>query len=436
MLPEETKLEPQQAELGRWAYVCSMSEYNLPEYESCLLRRPEYLVLVVSDYEKIQAAAERFAQVIESRMPGIKVLRPDLIKQRTFKGTDLNDFQLWIDTVLAPLLDELPKGLGRICNLTGGTKMMALALMTANLNWEWLEYKAEGSQQLQMNQFEEGSLKALGVEPLPLADPLDVVRLYSDQVRKNKENTVIVSPDSVSEAQKIWDALEQRNPYLLELFGNQVSGLEMLWMYGLADERFMKKWLNLSTEEFIGQSVFSDGQLQWLQGWAQLKPSSLQLTENSIELAGNKNSRDDLRRWLSGDWLEQLAASWLAEKIPAERIVINVRVRPENQTNSSSGERESDILVHYKGATSLVEVKTDLPPHETFAKAIQQLASIGNRFGRTNKVLLVGPQLMQKNQNKLDELILRSNAEGILLAHDKQSLLLAVGQGKQPKPFQ
>ena len=78
-----------QVSLNPLVYVCSMSEYNLPEFESCLLRRPEYVVLVVSDFEKIKDAADRFTRVIEARLPGIQVIRPDLLSQQSFDGRDL-----------------------------------------------------------------------------------------------------------------------------------------------------------------------------------------------------------------------------------------------------------------------------------------------------------------------------------------------------------
>lgn len=428
----ENKSVLQHTELNRLVYVCSISGYNLPEFESCLLRRPLYLILVVSDDDKIQEAAERFARVVKSHLPGVHILRPD--QHRKFNGTDLVDVQNWFNDILIPQLDALPSDLKYVGNLTGGTKVMALVLMTMRFNWDWLEYKADRVQQLQMIAYSNKGLKALDTEILPEAQPLSVARLYSEHVRENTGNIVLESTDSSCQAQKLWDGLVQKEPSLLALFGDRERGLEMLWMYGLQEKRFNKKWLEISASDFLGQATFSAAHLQWLQGWARLNESSLQVTEQSLKLAGNKNRRNELRRWLSGDWLEQLAYSWLVHEIPERSLTMNVSVRPENEDNSSTGERETDILVHYKGRTSLVEVKTDLPPGEKFSNATRQLASLLDRFGRTNKVLLIGPQLLQKN-NKLDDLIVRCNAEGILLAHDKASLLYAVQTGKQSEPF-
>lgn len=421
-----------QVSLNPLVYVCSMSEYNLPEFESCLLRRPEYVVLVVSDFEKIKDAADRFTRVIEARLPGIQVIRPDLLSQQSFDGRDLQSIQTWLEQILSPQLASLPVDYPQVCNLTGGTKVMALALMAASIPWAWLEYKADGAQKLQKLENKQGKLTPLAAEELAPAAPLNVAKLYSDQVRENKENKVIASPNSQDQAQKLWDGLEQQNTALKTIFGNATSGLEMLWMYGLKAPNYNKKMLTLKSQEFIGETAFSKEQLQWLDAWAALKPTSLEVTNNQIILAGNKNSRDDLRRWLSGDWLEQLTYNWLAEEIPTQSLAMNVSIRPESSDNSSSGERESDLLVHYQGRTSLVEIKTDLPPNENFASAIRQLASLSDRFGRTNKVLLVGPQLTQKHQNRLEDLVLRCNAEGILLAFNKADLLYAVLKGRQP----
>src|SRR5690554_5717607 len=217
-------------------YVCSISEYNLPEYESCLKRRPKYLVLVVSNYQRFQEAAERFCQVIADRLPTTRIVRPDDI--RSFDGSDLKDFQRWLQEVLHPVLDELDqpdKKHVRVCNLTGGTKVMALALMSVPWRWHWLEYKADRSEQLQMISYAKSSLQALETCGLPQASPIDVARLYSEQVKKTRANRVFSCRGSSQQAQQLWDGLSKNEPSLLQLFGGKNSGLEKVWVYGLKD---------------------------------------------------------------------------------------------------------------------------------------------------------------------------------------------------------
>lgn len=425
MIADEKTLQSGAPSLNRLIYVCSISDYNLPEYESCLKRRPAYLVLLVSDYDRAQAAAERFANLVRSRIAGVQIIRPDQDGD-TFGGADLVEFQQWLQRVLVPALARLPADCQRVYNLTGGTKMMALAVLTAGLGWSWLEYKAERGNSLQKVDYVNGILSARGAEELGQVDPVDVARLYSEHVKQERQNSIFSRSDSAAQAQKLWQGLCARDSSLLELFGDKKHGLESIWMYGAGNPEFKQKHLTVSACNFVANTTFNNAQLGWLHGWSRLKPDSLAVTPDSISLAGNKNSRDELRRWLSGDWLEQLASHWLSEEIPADRIRLNVRVRPENETNSSLGERETDILVYHKGATSIIEAKTDLPPGQQMSDAIRQLASISNRFGRVTKILLIGPQLLQRHQDKLEELCLRCNAEGILLAYCRASLLYAV----------
>lgn len=418
----------QQPSLSDMAYVCSISEYNLAEFESCLKRKPKYLVLIVSRFHKAQAAADRFARVVSDAIPGVQVIRPDQTG-RKFDGTDLADFQSWLGEVLLPQLEQLPASY-RVCNITGGTKMMAMALLTASLGWSWLEYKAEGTNALQLIGFRSGNLEGINRTDLEVASPVDVARLYSEHVQQTNGNMIFMHPESVCQAQKLWDALQSHESTLLGLFGDKDQGLEKIWMYGPGQEEFNHKQLRISAPEFVGQEQFSTEQMQWLERWSELSPSSFKLSNKQLILPGNKDRRDPLRRWLSGDWLEQLAHAWLCTRIPAKHICMNVRVRPENETNSSLGERESDILVHFKDRTSIVEAKTDLPPGQKITESIRQLASITERFGRTTKVLFIGPQLKQKHEDKLEELKLRCRAEGIFLAFDKDSLLGAVLKGE------
>ena len=59
-------------------YVCVVSTYNLPELEACLARRPSDIVLVVSDPETFEQAAERLEQQLVKALPGVTIHRPDL----------------------------------------------------------------------------------------------------------------------------------------------------------------------------------------------------------------------------------------------------------------------------------------------------------------------------------------------------------------------
>lgn len=423
------------ADLQELVYVCSISAYNLPEFESCLLRRPKYLVLIVTAYEKYQAFARLFSELVQRKLPGIQIIRPDQL-QKGFAGSSLQENQQWYTQVLASELDRLPQAWPRVCNITGGTKAMTLTALSPELNWDWLEYKAEGQQKLQMVQREGHGFASIGDEQLPMASPLDMAQLYSERVEQKALNPIMAGAvsqkASSAAAVQLWRGLTEQDAALLSLFGNQQSGFEMLWKYGANNPGYNQKKLELSAQDFVGKPAFTKQQLAWLKTWQALSPAELEASELGIVLANSKKRRSNLRNWLSGDWLEQLAAHWLQNAgVPADQIAVNVKIWPENETNSRSGERESDVLVHYKGQSYVLEVKTDYPPGNTnFSELIKQLSSLGERLGRTRKVLFIGPQLFAQVKDKLEDIQMRCKASNITLAYDYETLVEALARSK------
>lgn len=423
------------ADLQELVYVCSISDYNLPEFESCLLRRPKYLVLVVTTYEKFQVFAGLFSRLLERKFPGIQIVRPDQL-QMGFSGSSLQENQQWYTQVLASELDKLPKGLPRVCNITGGTKAMTLTALSPELNWDWLEYKAERQQKLQMVRRDGHSFSSIGDEQLPMANPLDMAQLYSERVEQKTLNPIMASgvshKASSRAAAQLWRGLTEQDAALLSLFGSEKGGFEMLWKYGADNPDYNLKSLELSAQEFMGVDAFSEQQLAWLKAWQALSPAELNVSEQGIVLANSKKHRSHLRSWLSGDWLEQLAAHWLQQAgVPENQIAVNVKIWPENETKSRAGERESDVLVHYEGQSYVIEVKTDYPPGDTkFSELIKQLSSLGERLGRTKKVLFIGPQLFAQVQKNLEDIQMRCKASEITLAYDYETLVATLARNK------
>lgn len=413
-------MSPKTEQLNEMIYVCVISQYNLPEFESCLLHKPKHLILIVSDYEKIRSSAKLFEQTIKQAFPSINIIRPD--KQQAFSGDDFIAIQQWFDRYLTTALDSLPD-FPRVCNLTGGTKIMTLSLLAGDFNWRWLEYKANNAQNLQQITYQQKQLAFKGSVELPVADPIAVASLYSEHVRQEAGNNIVAHPESVALSEALWNGLEQQDTALSELF----VGLAKVWAHGRGKSQYQKKFVTLSSTEFIGHDCFNEAQLYWLKQWAQLKPEALQVSRHDITFAGNKNMREELRRWLSGDWLERLVVHWLEEQIPAPCIAMNLKVRPENEDKSSIGERETDVIVHHKGRTTLIEVKTNLPPQQKMADLLRQLSSLTDRFGRTAKVLFIGPQLSQQIQPDLERIKMQCKAENIQLAQNRQQLLACLG---------
>ena len=411
-------------ELNPLIYVCVMSDFNLPEFESCLLRRPSHLVLIVSNYEPLQDKTKLFEEVIKKwSKDKITIIRPDKVKG--FGGRDLIEYQDWIQSTLYPALNNLPAELPRACNITGGTKAMTLGLLHAH-DWEWIDYKAEGHHLQQLIYDSDKKQFFLQNESeLPLASPLQVAGLYVEQSKEQSLNVIAKNnPQHLSEAQLLWDGLSVEEPALMELFGSTDKGLERIWMHGRENVDFKKEQLEFSALEFIGLEQFSPEHLAWLESWQQLSPKSLSFSKQHINLPGNSKN-DPLKRWLSGDWLELLISDWLiaGTNIPAEQIAINLKTNPNIEKNSY-GERETDVLVHTQKGTTIIEVKTDLPPNDdSIYEAIKQITSFADRLGKTNKILFIGPQLYKKIESDLGQVKLSSKAAKIELYSSKAELL-------------
>lgn len=416
--------------LNPMLYVCVMSTFNLPEFASCLKHRPSHVLMMVSNHRGTQEGAERFEEQLRQALPEVEIIRPDKEQQeitRSFNGADFTEVKNWVEQYLVPIMKE--SSLPKRCNITGGTKAITLVITDPDLAWDAMDYKGEhqkGLQVLGFNNENKIELKEKIIE-LPTANPVAVAKLSSAKVQEKKDNPIFKDPQSSVVAKDIWNALDNiscpKRIALLELFGDETAGLERIWAYGRENKEFDQKKLILSAQEFVGQREFSREQLGWLTCWQQLEKTSLNFNSKQIELPGNKGS-NALKRWLMGDWLEQLVAQWLAEVMPQEHFVTNLKVNPLEGAKGSEGERETDIVVHHNETTHIIEVKTDLPPQGKVRGLLDQITSMGDRLGRTNKVLFIGPQLKQKldEGGQREEIEKRCKADSVMLADNKESL--------------
>ncbi len=413
------------------AYVCMVSNFNLPELEACLARRPSDVLLVVSDSAPFADAALRLQQRLQQDLPGstVHVLHRSST-QHSLGGDDLLEAQQWFRQVLQPQLEQLAAaGKPAALNFTGGTKAMAFALLQGYA-WQFADYRAQGRRELQViaqrfdAQRQALDFVALPSLPLPDVSPLQVAQLHANDVHAAPLNTLIVEqPQATAQlAQDIWAALSTQEPALLQLLGS----LETLWSHALAHADYRHNQITLPWQTFLGAASPPAAQLRWLRRLHELAPQQLHWDERSITLPGNharKQSRA-LRDWVSGAWLEQLAHQWLMDAgVPAKAVACNLK--SGLVADNSNAEREADLLVHYRGTTCLIEAKADLPPGGKPAELERQVSSLGDRFGKTRKLLLAGPQLQDRLRqgNRWCNFELRCKASGVTLCTDRQSLL-------------
>jgi hypothetical protein len=299
---------------------------------------------------------------------------------------------------------------------------MLLALIT-NLKWDKLDYKPIQQQALQCisPQLEQlpntKALKSSTDIPLNDASPINVARLYATSIHEDKLNPICTKDNSASVAKVIWNWLSNNDPVLMPFYIN----LNRLW----SDQRTQHKTdqIHMTWNEFNSQSTNDDKPSKqnnhdlftFLDSLKQLEPNGLSYTQQELVIPGNaaKKHRKHLKRWICADWLEQLVFHWLVDAgIPQRAIARNLR---SGDSSNSSSQREADLFIHHNARSSIIEVKADMPEGKELKDLEQQLTSLRDRFGRTQKILFIGPHLSQKLHNpaKLESFQLRCLASGV-----------------------
>lgn len=419
------------------AYVCVVSEYNLPELEACLTRRPTVAVLVVSRFIAGKGAHRRLQQSLEAQLPGIRVEILGEQDGHPLGGEDVLETSHWMNAVLLARLQQADlAGLPHCLNFTGGTKAMIAALL-AGYRWPLLDYRALGSSELQVLTSAPGteaSAAAIRFQeqprlPLQGVSPHIIAGLYADNVRAGSPNPILAEARSLPLARAIWQAQQESQPELRSLF----QALEKLWATGRDNPDWSCGRISLAWQDFLpdGASQPAASLLAWLEHFQPLDHSgTLRWDARQIHLPGNQprgRTGKHLRAWLCGDWLEQLAFAWLEEAgIPEAAIARNLL---SGQNSDSRTQREADLLIHYRHRTNLIEVKAGLPPGHAPNELETQVSSLGSRFGRTRKALLVSPQLQRQLQEtrRWDSFARRCQANEVALLASREELLDFVG---------
>ncbi len=409
-------------------YVCVVSTYNLPELEACLARRPSDIVLVVSDPETFEQAAERLEQQLVKALPGVTIHRPDLQPGALpLGGADAVECQAWVQGVLQPYLERVElAGKPRYLNFTGGTKAMILALVLG-LDWRALDYKADGRPQVQVVALHGGDSgkPSLSAEPaLAIEDvaPLTVAGLHNDHLEHIRPNPLFAHPDSLALAQAIWRAQAEQDPALTRLF----DVLERVWSIGRDIPEFHRERVSVALPDDLDTAALD----AWLQELADLQPEVLVRNGNMLDLPGNKRRKQqrDFIAWVNANWLEQLCHHWLLEAgVPPDAVELNVKTGAD--ATRSAGQREADLLIHHRSQTRLIEVKAGLPDGHSPAELESQVSSLGERFGRTRKALFVSPRLKQQldSSKRWESFHLRCQASQVALCDSQATLLHFAG---------
>ena len=386
-------------------YVCVSSEFNVAEFESCLLRRPDYLVLVVSDYQPARDGADRLEEAIRRDLPETRLLRTDREAGERLDARRLENCADWGRKTLAGIMAQCPADHYRVLNITGGNKTLMLSLLHSGaIQWDWLDYKPMGENCVERFSCQDHRIEYHAREPLPLVSPSQVAGLYNRHVEARRPNALFDAPGSLAAARAIWEGLAGADGALLALF----ASLETIWVTRHNEKPFRGASLSLPAQTLLNGEAFTENHRRWLEQWHALCPQALAVNGQELLMPGNnpKGLGKELRRWLCGDWLEQLVYHWLEQSLSEQergtQLARNLVVNPSESRQSDSS-RETDILLHHGGRTSVIEIKADLAPGQHVKQPTEQVSSLADRLGKTGKILFAGPQFVSRLRRQGDD---------------------------------
>lgn len=403
-------------------YVCVMSKHNLPELECCINLMPRYLFLVVSDNTEIQQYTERFSLQIEKYLPDTEII---IIRDphTRLSGDDMEESYQWLNQRLKPLLErysDSQKGL----NITGGTKALAMPLVSVT-EWDFIDYKAQSTNYIQRHFPKDEQFSKI---PLPPLSVESAVALYSNyhtvEVRKHLSEQQIET--RINTAEKLWHDLENKDKDkgLLALFAT----LTQLW--SINRDQHLVSEVPVPWDEITQNPEVRVQLNEWVRGLNALCPEAFKADEHYLTIPGNKIKAaniKDWKSWLCGKWLEELVYAWLlSTDLHEKQISLNIRSGSEK---SSASQREADLLILSNGQIYVVEIKADIPPNGQVKSIEEQISSLGDRFGSTKKILLLGPEAVEQlnKQNKMQDFELRCKSNYVSLCTSKKALLKKIG---------
>lgn len=427
-------------------YVCLMSDYSLPNLEAIMARQPSDAVLIVTQYKPAINAAERMEEVLKTRLPSLRVHRPDReAGVMAFEGDNPVEAQRWVGEVIAPYLERF-KGQPCWLNMTGSTKVLTLAMLV-RLPWEGIDYKPAGKNELLHftlspdTRCPDDNALARLCEADPARTPLndiaatDVAQLYNANVKTTPAKMDASANQRRSLAEAMFSALTERDPALEGIF----ALLSHIWCEQRHKSANKIKRVTLKMPEALTPKAgLSHDQpppdMAAVQTWIERFNSlgeAFQLDNTAITLPGSNDKKlpDEIKAvktWLMSGWLEELVYHWVHQTAAPERgIALNIHAG-EDPRNSNK-QREADLLIQHRSSTYVIEVKAAAPPDGNTQAIQTQLASLKDHFGRAKLILFVGPQFQHKlSQDKWQAFVERVEAGNGKVCSTQYELLTAL----------
>lgn len=405
-------------------YFIILSEHNIAEYRACLHLQPQNVHLIVTDWVAGKNAHTRFKNTLEqSEQFHGKIHELGLQSGGKLFGERTKEIQNWLKTVFKAYCAEHRIANNAILNITGGTKILSQMLAAQTGIWQELHYQAfqRSSNQIHIDRLNPDNLAFLGEIILPNRFSLrDGLKLYADEIKKHSPNPIAKHPDSLPLAQMRFAAQSMKQPESGNLFPAIVSTLENAWAqkYPKGQEEILLEWQKFEPARPDELKPFLEKLINLidLQGQIRLDEKGL-----ILPVKYNKKTLNYWRKWISGDWFEQLIYTWFKENgVKDEELETGLQlIQGESQGN------ETDILLFHKNQLIFCELKSDLSSESKLADPLRQVIDQSHNMGKVRRVLILSP-VIKDNAKPQQWMEFERNCAAkniqIIIADDKESL--------------
>lgn len=388
-------------------YVVIVSDHALPSFSALVSQptAPERVLLIASQQFKVTAL--RFEQQLNDLNSSIRV---DRLDKAQLSGESMHEMMQWIESEFLPYYRQY-QTYRWILNVTGGTKIMPMALELA-IDWHEVHYKSfkvNSLQRWQMVNQRRELLTDLAMETVPIKAALS---LYTE-IDKSRINRVAKQADALIVAQQLWDAYENKNHIHHDLS-------RLLTRYWVEErEQHQHASIEIPWSSFETKDI--DALMAWCKHLAQLSADAMRASEASLIVPGNKPKKSehiDFKRWISGEWLETLVASWLDD----------ANITYEANLPIKDTKRELDFVTLKAGQLQVIEVKTAPAGDEALNSIVRQITSV-TAVGKLTNYLFVGPEF-KSSVNNIDKWLdfeTQCKANRINILFSRQELISALG---------
>ena len=404
-------------------YFIILSEHNIAEYRACLHLQPQNVHLIVTDWVAGKHAHIRFKNTLEqSEQFHGKIHELGLQSGGKLFGERTKEIQNWLETVFKAYCAEHHIANNAILNITGGTKILSQMLAAQTGIWQELHYQAfqRSSNQIHIDRLNPDNLAFLDEIVLPNRFSLrDGLKLYADEIKKHSPNPIAKHPDSLPLAHMRFAAQSMKQPENGNLFPAIIPVLKEVWKKNPEDQKeILLEWQEFGLAQPDELKPFLERLINLID-----PQDRIRLDEKGLILPAKYNNKNlnYWKKWISGDWFEQLIYTWFKENgVTDESLETGLQIKQgESQGN------ETDILLFHKNQLIFCELKSDLSSESKLADPLRQVIDQSLNMGKVRRVLMLSP-VIKDNAKPQQWMEFERNCAAkniqIIIAGNKESL--------------